>query len=710
MKGLGVKRFLIPVLLALFINGYFWPVIAYGNDTAVVTGYEQNKPLTEQTAPYYLADANVNALSEEFAGGEGIESNPYLIATAGQLNNVRNYPNSYYRLTADIDLGAYLNGANWEPIGTDLFPFTGTFDGDGHVIRNLNINRQEDNIGLFKITSSSARISNLELYGVNVTGVNCVGALVGNNYGTITNCHVTGSVTGTGDNYAGGLTGNNCGGISNCHFNGTVMGNYNYVGGLVGKNMGSISCCHSEGSVTGENSCVGGLAGYNNKNSSYNCQVNNSYSLSVVAGGEYVDYVGGLIGKNEGTIISSYARGPVTGYNYVGGLAGTNTGSVSKSYYSPNTSGGVTGNGNYVGGLAGDNTGPISQCFSKGSVTGNEDVGGLVGYNIDVAQDGQISDSYAIVAVTGNRYVGGLVGVNEVLINHSYSAGAVKGSGYLGGLIGYTQFNGAAESSYWDIEASGQSESAGGIALHSPDMKSKGTYADWDFNTIWVNDSTINDGYPFLRWKSDGDAVATDKVALTWDSISGANSAQDNVTANLVSPLPTSGANGSTITWSANPGGWINTTTGEVTRPTSAQGDQTVTLTAAITKGEASDTMAFELTLKKGMDECFIATAAFSSKFTWPVALLRHFRDHYLLTNTWGTDFVKFYYHHSPPIAAFIAQSKGLRLLVRILLAPVIAMVYMLYHPILMVIFLMLLIVLLACRVRRRYVQPSLEN
>ncbi len=83
------------------------------------------------------------------------------------------------------------------------------------------------------------------------------------------------------------------------------------------------------------------------------------------------------------------------------------------------------------------------------------------------------------------------------------------------------------------------------------------------------------------------------------------------------------------------------------------------------------------------IDECFIATAAFGSKFTWPVALLRHFRDQYLLTNTIGTAFVDFYYRHSPPIAAYITTSELLKGLVRMLLLPLIALVYLILHPIL---------------------------
>jgi uncharacterized repeat protein (TIGR02543 family) len=107
------------------------------------------------------------------------------------------------------------------------------------------------------------------------------------------------------------------------------------------------------------------------------------------------------------------------------------------------------------------------------------------------------------------------------------------------------------------------------------------------------------------------------------------------------------------------------------------------------------------------IDECFIATAAFGSKFTWPVALLREFRDQYLLTNFLGTAFVRFYYRNSPPIAAVIATSQPLKILVRVLLAPIIAIVYLMYHPLLTGMMLLLLIMFFVYRVRlrKRYVQ-----
>jgi len=81
-------------------------------------------------------------------------------------------------------------------------------------------------------------------------------------------------------------------------------------------------------------------------------------------------------------------------------------------------------------------------------------------------------------------------------------------------------------------------------------------------------------------------------------------------------------------------------------------------------------------------DECFIATAAFGSKLQPAVVLLRQFRDKCLLTNPLGRAFVKFYYHNSPPVARFIAQSEPSKALVRILLLPFIAMAYALLNPV----------------------------
>jgi hypothetical protein len=96
---------------------------------------------------------------------------------------------------------------------------------------------------------------------------------------------------------------------------------------------------------------------------------------------------------------------------------------------------------------------------------------------------------------------------------------------------------------------------------------------------------------------------------------------------------------------------------------------------AYISNGTDTKIITWHLTAFAGLeeetaDECFIATACYGSKFEAHVALLRHFRDRFLLTNELGKKFVAFYYKNSPPIAAVIAGTDVLKILVRTLLLP----------------------------------------
>jgi hypothetical protein len=260
-------------------------------------------------------------------------------------------------------------GKGWEPIGILYIGLRGTFDGQGYEIKDLFINRpDEDLVGLFGDVDRGAIIKNIGVVNVTVTGEGGVGALVGVNWGTVSNSYCTGSVTSDGS--VGGLAAVSLGGaVSDSYFTGSVTGGDN-VGGLLGTNSdGSVSDCYSTGNVTGH-SFVGGLVGRNPFDT-----VSNSYSTCSVAGYESV---GGLVGYNyKGTVSDSFATGSVTGNSSVGGLVGENTleGTVSKSY-------------------------------STGSVTGNSTVGGLVGLNSNAT----VSNSFWDIETSGQATSAGGTG------------------------------------------------------------------------------------------------------------------------------------------------------------------------------------------------------------------------------------------------------------------------------------------------------------
>lgn len=190
-----------------------------------------------------------------FAGGAGSEADPYQIATAEQLDNVRLVPAACFLLTADIDLTDYIDkaGNGWLPIED----FTGTFDGAMHTIKGLWINRPAtDYVGMFS-RIESASVKRLHLINVDVKGHTNVGSLAGCAYNsTVSQCWVEGDISAS-DNYAGGLCG---------------------VGGGDGNNT-EVSECVMIVNVSSSFNVACGIA--------YGCTVSNSY---VIGNGSYYDY------------------------------------------------------------------------------------------------------------------------------------------------------------------------------------------------------------------------------------------------------------------------------------------------------------------------------------------------------------------------------------------------------------------------------------
>ena len=171
----------------------------------------------------------------------------------------------------------------WTPVGSTATYvgdfFAGTFDGCGHTISGLNVQGSKVNQGLFAAINK-ATIRNLNVSGTVSCGTkNYVGGIVGKvQAGTIENCSFSGSVTGgyTGG-IAGGLNSNNVT-ISGCVNAADVTGTT--AGGILGywKNTAAIRDCYNTGSVTGS-AKAGGIVGQLQKGSIENC-----YSTGVVGG------------------------------------------------------------------------------------------------------------------------------------------------------------------------------------------------------------------------------------------------------------------------------------------------------------------------------------------------------------------------------------------------------------------------------------------
>ncbi|MGB6873389.1 MAG: GLUG motif-containing protein [Dehalococcoidia bacterium] len=310
-----------------------------------------------------------------------------LIQNWYDLHAIRNNLGGIYLLMNDLDstTAGYTElaspnangGAGWEPIGrgTRTLPFTGSFNGQGHEIRDLFIGRSgEDGVGLFGDVDEIGIVENLGVMNAEVTGEQWVGGLVGYNRGTVSNSYSTGNVTGDDD-----------------------------VGGLVGMNdLGSISNSFSSAKLSG-NESVGGLVGYNHKHGT----ASDSYSTGNVIGNKAV---GGLMGTHQGTVSNSYATSSVTGDWLVGGLVGDNDGTVTDSY----STGNVTGDDD-VGGLVGMNDlGTISNSFSTGIVSGESYVGGLVGRNTY----GTSSNSFWDIQTSGQSTSAGGTGETTVAMKN----------------------------------------------------------------------------------------------------------------------------------------------------------------------------------------------------------------------------------------------------------------------------------------------------
>ena len=305
-------------------------------------------------------------------GGDGSAGTPYQIADIYGLQGLASQSllgdNSV--LAKDVDASgtaSWNSGAGFQPIGVLSNSYSGTFDGQGHAISSITINRPtEQYVGLFGYTNGAA-LSNVVLSGGSIEGLAGVGSIAGGlANGTVTSVHASTDVTAIG---AAAAT---------------------YVGGLVGvSSQGTIYRSSASGNVTGLGGVggIGGLVGITQSSQ----PISQSYATGTVTGGAGTIAIGGLVGANSGPIADSFATGNVIGAadsDYIGGLIGEQYGTytVSTSYSTGQVSGGGSGAyGGYAGGFLGYNSGDGSyftndywdtQTSGMSSGVGHSDTGG----------------------------------------------------------------------------------------------------------------------------------------------------------------------------------------------------------------------------------------------------------------------------------------------------------------------------------------------
>lgn len=419
--------------------GTTYYVRAYATN-ALGTSYSDEVAVTTQDVASNKWDGNI---ASAFEGGSGTAADPYQITTGGQLLLIKDYYDKNFVLAANIDL----DNKNWLPIPD----FTGTLDGAGYTIRNLQVSRTDDGQGLFAKISGNAAVKNLNIKGVYIkAGSNDnIGALAGVINGKsilIENINVI-------------LTENSL-----------ILGN-DAVGGIVGETwsgngqLASLTNCHVESVSTDYtikgNSAVGGILGYARNSDLATLKIEKSTAKVSVYGG---DYTGGILGNmsRNGAIsfqISSCGfDGKVSGGNCVGGIAG-----YCEQIVACKVDAEISGK-DLVGGICGKIYKDLVACYSTGSLTcSSSNVSGMAG-------------------------------------------------GYGPSVLSYTTMSQGLHSDCKDCATTASNGSGSNTATNCTNITEhlKGCYSEyatyWDFNNTWtwsgkVNGKTTNVSCPRLAWE-----------------------------------------------------------------------------------------------------------------------------------------------------------------------------------------------------------------
>lgn len=313
-------------------------------------------------------------IASGFAGGTGMENDPYQINTAEELayfaktvNEGQPYNGLYIVLKNDLDL----NNQEWTPIGNSRNPFKGNFDGDNHTVTGMQIsNSSKDYVGLFgectKHNINSA-IKNITVRNSDICGKSHVGAIVGWAYEiNIENCRSIANKI-NGERRVGGICG--------------------YFGGNPG---GKVSQCYNSSEVSGKRS-AGGIAGMGDRCTAENCLNTGEIKVTTT---QNESTGGGIFGFFDDSIASASITACV------------NLGKVS----------GGESFGGIVGSTASESTGHISNCYyNMDVITGGFDAGTALtagqlcgalpeGLDSTIWKEGSVDTSTAKATDTGSRF------------------------------------------------------------------------------------------------------------------------------------------------------------------------------------------------------------------------------------------------------------------------------------------------------------------
>ena len=268
---------------------------------------------------------------EEFDGGQGFRTNPWLISTAAQLDLIRNYPNRHFRLTSNINVA----GSQWVPIPE----FSGSIDGAGHSVNGLTrTDVNSDGGGFINTLQGTGVIRNIAFRNINITTSHRIGGIVGIHQGLIDNIVVTGRIESSNDTdrWTGGISGQmTSGALTNSFVNLEIRTRSGMVGGAVGMaiagselianvtTQGSITITRSRGAAR-----VGGILGRAETGNTIPFYVRNNWSSMTIGAdtGFDIEGAGGIFGACNNPqamrIQQNKFSGTLTRVRQAGGISG----------------------------------------------------------------------------------------------------------------------------------------------------------------------------------------------------------------------------------------------------------------------------------------------------------------------------------------------------------------------------------------------------